>query len=169
MRINEELCDIFKQFSPIYLVTHFNHPREINDQAITAINLLIQSGVVLLNQSVLLKDINDDETTLIDLMRTLVKNRVRPYYLHQCDVITGASHFRVPIARSIELVEKLRGHISGLCQPTLVIDIPGGHGKVALRKNPIVREDEHFIYLEGYAGGIAAYPKDSSVNLLSQK
>jgi len=160
MRIDHELCNIFKQYSPIYLVTHFNHPREITEQALKAVNLLIDSGVVLLNQSVLLKGINDDEMILVDLMRALVKNRIRPYYLHQCDVITGASHFRVPIARSIDLVERLRGHISGLCQPTLVVDIPGGHGKVPLRKNPIVKEDEHFIYLQGYSGGIAPYPKD---------
>ncbi len=86
--------------------------------------------------------------------------KVRPYYLHQCDVVSGARHFRVPLKRSIELLNQLRGHISGLCLPTLMVDIPGGHGKVPLSKNPIVREDEHYVYLEGFAGTVAAYPKD---------
>jgi lysine 2,3-aminomutase len=160
MRIDQELCQILQKFSPIYLVTHFNHPKEITNLAIKAIDLLNKSGVVLLNQSVLLKDINDDEKILENLFRTLVKNKIRPFYLHQCDVVTGAKHFRVSIAHSIELMEKLRGHISGLCLPTLVIDIPGGHGKVPLSKSPIVNEDEQFIYLRGFAGGIAAYPKE---------
>lgn len=160
MRIDDDLCAVFQKFSPVYLVTHFNHPREITKSATDAIERLIKSGVVLLNQSVLLKGINDDEEILKKLFRTLVKNKVRPYYLHQCDVIKGAKHFRVPVRRSIELMDKLRGHISGLCQPTLVIDIPGGHGKVPLAKNPIVKEDDQFIYLQGFDSGIAAYPKD---------
>lgn len=160
MRIDDELVNVFKQFSPIYLVTHFNHPNEINETTRSALRKLQESGVVLLNQSVLLKGINDDEKILKELLRTLVKNKIRPYYLHQCDVIKGAGHFRVPLARSLELVDKLRGHISGLCLPTLVIDIPGGHGKVALSKNPVVREDDDFVYLQGFAGGVAAYPKD---------
>jgi len=160
MRIDNELAEIFKQFSPVYLVSHFNHRQEITSKTLDAVNLLIAAGVVMLNQSVLLKGVNDDDQILKDLMRTLIKMRIKPYYLHQCDVITGARHFRVPLARSIALVEKLRGHLSGLCQPTLVIDIPGGHGKVALHGNPIVREDEHFIYLRGFKGEIAAYPKN---------
>lgn len=160
MRIDQGLCDVFQKFSPIYLVTHFNHPREITEVALSAINSLHKSGVMLLNQSVLLKGVNDDEMVLKELFRTLVKNKIRPYYLHQCDVVTGTRHFRVPIAESVKLMDRLRGHISGLCLPTLVIDIPGGHGKVPLVANPIVNEDDRFIYLRGFAGGIAAYPKD---------
>lgn len=160
MRIDEDLCKIFGQFSPIYFVTHFNHPKEITESAIKSCRMLVQSGVVLLNQSVLLKGINDDEDILKELLRQLVKNRIRPYYLHQCDLINGAGHFRVPIARSLELLNRLRGHISGLCLPTLVVDIPGGHGKVPLVNNPVVAEDERFIYLQGFAGGVAPYPKD---------
>jgi lysine 2,3-aminomutase len=160
MRIDEELSKLLQEFSPIYLVTHFNHAREITEWTIHAIELLQKSGIVLLNQSVLLKGVNDDEKVLQDLFRTLVKNKIRPYYLHQCDLITGTKHFRVPIARSIELMEKLRGHISGLCLPTLVVDIPQGHGKVPLSASPIVKEDEQFIYLRGFAGEIAAYPKE---------
>jgi lysine 2,3-aminomutase len=159
MRIDSELCEIFASFSPIYLVTHFNHPSEIATKSIKAIEALNRSGVLVLNQSVLLKGINDNENILKELFWSLVKNKIRPYYLHQCDVIAGSKHFRVPINNAIELVEKLRGHVSGLCQPTLVVDIPHGHGKVVLAPNPIVREDENFVYLRGFLGKISAYPK----------
>lgn len=159
MRVDDELAQVVSQFSPIYLVTHFNHPKEITEKAIQSIKILQNSGVVLLNQSVLLRGVNDDEEILKSLFRLLVKHKVKPYYLHQCDVVTGAAHFRVPIKRAIELTSSLRGHISGLCQPTLVIDIPGGHGKVPLVDNPIVREDDDYIYLRGFASAVAAYPK----------
>lgn len=160
MRVDAGLTQVLHKYSPIYLVTHFNHPRELTPMAVDAITRLQQCGVLILNQSVLLKGINDHEDILKELFRNLVKVKVRPYYLHQCDVINGARHFRVPITRSLELLDKLRGHISGLCLPTLVIDIPGGHGKVPLTKNAIIDEDEKFIYLRGFAGGVAAYPKD---------
>jgi lysine 2,3-aminomutase len=160
MRIDEGLVEIFAQYSPIYLVTHFNHPREINDATKKAINMLHSAGIALLNQAVLLKGVNDDETILKDLFLLMAKLKIRPYYLHQCDIVTGSRHFRVPIKRSLELMDNLRGRISGHCLPTLVIDIPGGHGKVPLVKNPIVKEDEQFIYLQGFSGGVAAYPKD---------
>ena len=160
MRIDEELCHIFNEYSPLYLVTHFNHPGEINQATIKAIKMLHQCGVALLNQAVLLKGVNDDETILRQLFLLMAKLKIRPYYLHQCDVVTGSRHFRVPIKRSLELMANLRGRISGHCLPTLVIDIPGGHGKVPLVKNPIVGEDEQFIYLQGFSGGVAPYPKD---------
>ncbi len=160
MRVDDGLVEAFAEMGPIYLVTHFNHPHEIGEQAQSAIQRLQEAGVLLLNQSVLLKGINDDAGILTELFRTLVRLKVRPYYLHQCDVVSGARHFRVPLKRSIELLNQLRGHISGLCLPTLMVDIPGGHGKVPLSKNPIVREDEHYVYLEGFAGTVAAYPKD---------
>lgn len=160
MRIDDGLCSVFSQFSPVYLVTHFNHPNEITNTTKRAIDQLQKSGVLLLNQSVLLKDINDNEKTLADLFRLLVKLKIKPYYLHQCDVVTGARHFRVPLQRSIEIMQNLRGHISGLCLPSLVIDIPGGHGKVPITHNPIVDEDENFVYLKGFKGKVAAYPKN---------
>ncbi len=159
MRIDKELLEIFSDHSPIYLITHFNHPRELSDLAIKALKDLHHSGLTLLNQSVLLKGVNDDPDILQELFRKLVKNHNRPYYLHQCDLVKGAEHFRVPLKRSLEIVESLRGHISGLCMPTFVIDIPHGHGKVPLVPNPIDHEDEDFIYLLGFKGGMAAYPK----------
>ena len=160
MRIDDELCSIFGSFSPIFLVCHFNHPREITDFTRRAVTKLIESGVVVLNQSVLLKGVNDDEEVLKDLFRSLVKMRIRPYYLHQCDVVTGARHFRVPLKRSLEILQNLRGHISGLCMPTFVIDVPGGHGKVPLVNDPVVKEDDEYVYLKGFLGGVSAYPKE---------
>lgn len=160
MRVDNELLNIVKQFCPLYIVTHFNHPKELTEQALSAISRLVDHGVVVLNQSVLLKDINDQKETLAELLRLLVRNRCRPYYLHNCDMVTGAKHFRVPIKKALSLMSELRGHISGLCMPTLVVDIPGGHGKVPLSPNPIVNEDEDFIYLKGFSGGIASYPKN---------
>jgi len=159
MRIDSELLGIFKRHSPLYMVTHFNHARELTALTEEVLNALVDHGVVMLNQSVLLKGINDDAKILSDLFRRLVKNRCRPYYLHSCDIVTGAKHFRVQIKRAISLMEELRGHISGLLMPTLVVDIPGGHGKVPLWPNPIMREDEKYIYLKGFSNGVAAYPK----------
>ncbi len=160
MRIDDELIDILKKYSPIYLVTHFNHPDEITAQTIEAINKLISAGVVLLNQSVMLKNINDDVAILTSLFRTLVKSRIKPYYLHQCDLIKGSAHFRVPIKQSLEIFSKLRGNISGLCMPSFIVETPGGFGKIALSANPIIKEDDNFIYLQGFKGDIAAYPKE---------
>lgn len=159
MRVDQELVDIFKKYSPLYLVTHFNHPKELSAHALKAIAQLHESGIIILNQSVLLKNINDSAEILTSLNRILVKNRVRPYYLHLCDVVTGAKHFRVPVERALEILAEMRGHISGLCMPTMVIDIPGGHGKVPLVPNAIVDEDDDFIYLSGFKKGRAAYPK----------
>lgn len=159
MRIDDELASIVKRHQPLYVVCHFNHPKELTPLAKAAIAKLVDNGVVVLNQSVLLSGINDDAATLTELFRLLVQNRCRPYYLHSCDVVSGAKHFRVPIKKALSLMEALRGNISGLAMPTLVVDIPGGHGKVPLLPNPIVSEDEHNIYLRGFAGGVAAYPK----------
>lgn len=160
MRVTDKLCQILSQFSPIFLVTHFNHPREISQRAREAISGLQKSGVVLLNQSVLLKGINDNQQVLLELFKSLTKNKIRPYYLHQCDVVTGASHFRVPIKEAMALFDSLRGHISGHCLPTFVLDIPGGHGKVPLSRPPIVKEDANSLYFQGFLGGVSPYPKD---------
>ena len=160
MRIDEELLAVFNSETPIFIVTHFNHPQEINEHTIHAIKRLQQSGVVLLNQAVLLKGINDHEATLKELFMLMARLKIRPYYLHQCDMVVGSSHFRVPLGRSLELMAGLRGHVPGHCLPTLVVDIPGGHGKVPLIKSPIIREDDTHLYLRGFLGGVGAYPKD---------
>ncbi len=114
----------------VYVAVHANHPREFTQAAKAALARLANAGVVLVGQSVLLKGVNDADDVLADLMRAFVANRVRPYYVHMLDAAPGTAHFRVPLARAQALVRGLRGHVSGLCQPTLVVDIPGGAGKV---------------------------------------
>ncbi len=116
----------------VYVALHANHPREIGQAARRAIALIVDGGIVMVSQTVLLKGINDNVDVLSDLMRRFVENRIKPYYLHHPDLAPGTSHFRVSIADGQKLVGALRGHLSGLCQPTYVLDIPGGHGKVDL-------------------------------------
>ncbi len=160
MRITDGLVQVFKKYRPLFFVTHFNHPSEITELTKVALDKLIESGVVMLNQSVLLKGINDNVKTLEALLRALLRERVRPYYLHQCDVVEGASHFRVPVEKARGLMKAMRGNLSGLLLPTLVIDTPGGNGKMPIYPDPIVGEDEHNIFIEGFNGVISAYPKN---------
>ncbi|MCA9508200.1 MAG: KamA family radical SAM protein [Myxococcales bacterium] len=159
MRVDNGLLAVFKKYSPLYLVTHFNHPKELTSTSLASLQSLHACGVSLLNQSVLLRGVNDCPKVLTTLFRTLVKHHTKPYYLHQCDVVEGAQHFRVPLARSLEIMQSLRGHISGLLMPTFVIDIPNGHGKVPLVPNPVEGEDAKYVYLKGFKGEVAAYPK----------
>jgi lysine 2,3-aminomutase len=116
----------------VFVAIHANHAREFTPEAERAIRTLADAGVALISQSVLLKGVNADVDALVDLMRAFVRNRIKPYYLHHPDLAPGTSHFRLPIAEGQELVAALRGRISGLCQPTYIFDIPGGHGKVPL-------------------------------------
>ncbi|WDR05806.1 lysine-2,3-aminomutase-like protein [Devosia rhodophyticola] len=121
-----------------YLALHANHPRELTSEAIAGLKLLVNAGVTLLSQTVLLKGINDSVETLAELMQAFVVNRVRPYYLHHPDLAPGTAHFRLSLAEGQALVAGLRGRISGLCQPTYILDIPGGHGKAPVGR-PVVR------------------------------
>lgn len=127
-----------------YLAVHANHAREFTPAARAACARLADAGVVLLGQSVLLKGINDDVETLAGLMRTFVQNRIKPYYLHHPDLAPGTSHFRLSIAEGQALVAALRGKISGLCQPTYVLDIPGGHGKAPIGKSMAIEDPEGY-------------------------
>ena len=138
-RIDRTLVAALRQDVPVYVLVHCNHPREIDPAAARAIAALADAGVPLLGQTVLLKGVNDDAETLAALFRALVRHRVRPYYLHHPDLAPGTARFRLSIEEGQALMRALRGRISGLCQPTYVIDIPGGHGKVPL--GPAFRED----------------------------
>jgi lysine 2,3-aminomutase len=129
-RISGALIAALKTEKPVYVVVHCNHADEITGAARSAFKRLVDSGIPLLSQTVLLKGVNDDAKTLETLFRTLVRNRIKPYYLHHADLARGTSHFRTMIAEGQALMRALRGRISGLCQPTYVLDIPGGHGKV---------------------------------------
>jgi len=125
-RITENLVSILKKYHPLWINTHFNHPREITRSAREALARLADAGIPLGNQSVLLAGVNDCPRIMLALVQKLVKNRVRPYYIYQCDLSEGLSHFRTPVGKGIEIMESLIGHTSGLCVPTYVIDAPGG-------------------------------------------
>ncbi len=131
-RITPKLCRLLKRFHPLYVNTHFNHPRELTPQAATACGRLADAGIPLGNQTVLLKGVNDDPDVMKRLVQGLLAIRVRPYYLHQIDLVRGTGHFRTSVRRGLEVMEGLRGHTSGLAIPYYVIDLPGGKGKVPL-------------------------------------
>lgn len=131
-RITPHLCDLLKKFHPLYINTHFNHPDEITAESAAACALLADAGIPLGNQTVLLKGVNDSVETMRSLMSGLLALRVRPYYLHQMDLVQGTAHFRTPVRTGLEIIRGLRGHISGLAVPHYVIDLPGGKGKVAI-------------------------------------
>jgi lysine 2,3-aminomutase len=128
-RVNDALVQALTGTTAVYVALHANHPRELTVEARAACARLIDAGIPMLSQSVLLRGVNDDVETLGQLMRAFVANRIRPYYLHHPDLARGTSHFRLSLAEGQALVRALRGQISGLCQPTYVLDIPGGHGK----------------------------------------
>ncbi len=128
-RITDELPGALSGAAPLYVAIHANHSREFTPEGGEALARLVDAGIPLISQSVLLRGVNDDVETLAELMRSFVENRVKPYYLHHLDKAPGTSHFRVPLRKGRELVRALRGRVSGLCQPSYVVDIPGGHGK----------------------------------------
>jgi lysine 2,3-aminomutase len=129
-RITSELLEALKPFHPLWLMTHFNHPKELSEQARAACRRLADAGFPVMNQSVLLRGVNDDADTLKALFRGLVRERVRPYYLLQMDPVRGTSHLRTPLARGVEIMEQLQGRLSGIALPKLIVDTPGGFGKV---------------------------------------
>ncbi|MFZ4856310.1 MAG: KamA family radical SAM protein [Desulfuromonadaceae bacterium] len=131
-RITPELCALLRTFHPLYINTHFNHPAEITADSSTACTMLADAGIPLGNQTVLLKGVNDCVETMRRLMTGLLALRVRPYYLHQMDLVQGTAHFRTSVRTGLDIIKGLRGHMSGLAVPHYVIDLPGGKGKVAL-------------------------------------
>ena len=159
MRVTDALLDVIRPHHPLYVLSHFNHPRELAPEARAAITKLVDAGVPVLNQTVLLRGVNDERATLVELFRAITRLRARPYYLHQCDLAPGTDHFRVPLERALELVGSLRGHLSGLSIPTFVVDIPGGFGKAPLHPSPIIGGDDEHVLLQGFAGEVARYPR----------
>ncbi|HTN61451.1 MAG TPA: lysine-2,3-aminomutase-like protein [Devosia sp.] len=143
----------------VYLALHANHPREFSPVARAAIARLADAGIVLLSQSVLLKGVNDDVETLAALMRAFVENRIKPYYLHHPDLAPGTSHFRLSIAEGQKLVAALRGTISGLCQPTYILDIPGGYGKADIGASSIEACGDGYAVTD-FCGGVHRYPPE---------
>lgn len=155
-RVTPELCAMLKRFHPLYVNTHFNHPAEITTASAGACALLADAGIQMGNQTVLLRGVNDDIDTMRELMSGLLGIRVRPYYLHQMDLVKGTSHFRTPLTSGLEIIKALRGHISGLAVPHYVIDLPGGKGKVPVLPDTFKRRGDQ-VYLTTYRGERVAY------------
>jgi len=160
-RITDNLCEIIKKHHPVYVNTHFNHPKEITAEAQVACEKLANSGVQMGNQAVLLKGINDCSNTMKSLMHNLLKIRVKPYYIYQCDLSEGISHFRTTISKGIEIIENLRGHTSGLAVPTFVVDAPGGGGKIPVMPDYLISQTEKRVVLRNYEGMITSYTQPS--------
>ncbi len=158
-RITQELIESLKPYQPLYWMVHFNHVQELGAPTRNAISRLVDSGFSLLNQSVLLRGINDDADTLAALFSSLVELRVKPYYLHQCDLAEGTKHFRVPITRGQEIMKNLQGRLSGLALPQYILDVPGGAGKITLTPNRVLEERSDQTLYEGSLGHQAWYPK----------
>lgn len=159
MRVTPRLVESLRPYGPIYVMTHFNHPRECTPEAEEAAARLIEAGLVVYNQSVLLRGVNDDPQTLRDLNRALVRMRITPYYLHQCDVAEGIEHFRTPLSRGLQIIDALRGHNSGLMVPQLCVDVPGGLGKVTLTPEWVVDRGPTHTRFRTYTGEVADYPE----------
>ncbi len=156
-RITDSLLTVLKKYKFVWLNTHFNHPNELGEDSKQVLAKLAEAGIPLGNQSVLLKGINDNVDVMKALVHKLVKNRVRPYYIYQCDLSEGIGHFRTPVAKGIEIIESLRGHTSGLCIPTYVVDAPGGGGKIPVMPNYLISQMPGRIILRNYEGFITAY------------
>jgi lysine 2,3-aminomutase len=144
-RISPALLDALKSRPAVYVVLHANHPEELTPKACAALARLADAGIPLLSQSVLLNGVNNDAATLERLFRTLIRNRVKPYYLHHADMARGTSHFRTTVAEGQALMAALRGRLSGICLPTYVLDIPGGHGKVPIGPSYITAEGQAYV------------------------
>jgi lysine 2,3-aminomutase len=161
-RIDKSLVSMLQKHQPLWINTHFNHPREITKSSRAALALLADGGFPLGNQSVLLAGLNDCERIIKRLVHKLVENRVRPYYLYQCDLSEGLNHFRTPIGKGMGIMESLIGHTSGFAVPTYVIDAPGGGGKIPISPNYILTFSTNKVILRNYQGMITTYKEPDS-------
>jgi lysine 2,3-aminomutase len=148
---------MLKKYQPIWFNTHFNHSNEITVDSTKACEMLADAGIPLGNQSVLLRGINDCIHIMKELVQSLVKIRVRPYYIYQCDLSLGLGHFRTSVAQGIEIIEGLRGHTSGLCVPTFVVDAPGGGGKIPVMPDYTISQGNTRVVLRNFEGVITTY------------
>ena len=156
-RITDNLVNMLKKYHPIWLNTHFNHPQEVTKEATEACARLANAGIPLGNQTVLLRGVNDCVNTMKKLMHELVKMRVRPYYIYQCDLSMGIEHFRTPVSKGLEIIEGLRGHTSGYAVPTFVVDAPGGGGKTPVMPQYVVSQSPGRVVLRNFEGVITTY------------
>lgn len=158
-RITPTLCDVLKKYHPLFISVHTNHPRELTTEVRAALGRLADAGVPLGNQSVLLNKVNDNVTVLKALNQKLLMCRVRPYYLYQCDLITGSSHLRTSVRRGLAIMEQLRGHTTGYAVPQYVIDAPGGGGKVPINPGYVLSHNNDRLVIRNFEGRIFEYPE----------
>ena len=157
-RITPALIKVLRKYHPLWMSVHFLHPDECTPEATVACNRLADAGIPLGSQTVLLKGVNDDVHVMKDLCHRLLMMRVRPYYIYQCDPISGSAHFRTSVSKGLEIIEGLRGHTTGYAVPTYVIDAPGGGGKIPLQPSYIVGRDGDDLLLRNYEGQVYRYP-----------
>jgi lysine 2,3-aminomutase len=157
MRVTEELCDMLQKYHPLWLNIHVNHPNEISAELAEACDRLTRAGIPLGNQAVLLAGVNDNVHIQRELVHQLVRIRVRPYYLYQCDLVEGAGHFRTPVGKGIEIMEGLRGHTSGYAVHQYIVDAPGGGGKIPVSPNYLLSYSDHKVILRNFEGYITTY------------
>jgi lysine 2,3-aminomutase len=162
MRITDELTDMLQKYHPVWMNIHVNHPNEVTPELARAADRLTRAGIPLGNQTVLLAGVNDCVHIQRALIHKLLRVRVRPYYLFQCDLVEGAGHFRAPVGKGIEIIEGLRGHTSGLGVPVFAIDAPGGGGKVPLMPDYLLSMSEHNVVIRNYEGYVASYEQSRS-------
>ena len=158
-RITPELCAMLRQFHPLFISVHTNHPRELTTEVREALVRLADAGVPLGNQSVLLRHVNDDPVVMKALVQKLLMCRVRPYYIYQCDLIAGSSHLRSTVSRGLEIMDALRGHTTGYAVPQYVIDAPGGGGKIPVNPGYILRKSATKVILRNFEGKVFEYPE----------
>ena len=159
MRVTDELVAMLRKYHPLYVNTHFNHPAELTPQAQEACGRLADAGIPMGNQSVLLRGVNDEPEIMEALLRGLLRTRVRPYYLYQCDLVRGVEHFRTPLGKGLLIMEYLRGRLSGLAIPTFVVDAPHGGGKIPVLPNYIVSTSPTHTVLRNFEGMLVSYPE----------
>lgn len=167
MRITDELCEALEKFHPIWLCTHFNHPREITRESAAACDKILRAGIPILNQTVLLKGVNDSPEVMLELCKELMSIRVRPYYLYQCDLVQGVEHFRTPLYLGIEICETLRNRIGGIGVPQFIVDAPEGAGKIPVSRNNIVEMRREYTLLRNRGGRVVVCPEPEDVGALA--
>jgi lysine 2,3-aminomutase len=158
-RITPELCTMLKKYHPLFISIHSNHPRELTTEVRDALGRLADAGIPLGNQSVLLRNVNDDVTVMKAQMQKLLMCRVKPYYLYQCDLISGSAHLRASVRKGLEIMENLRGHTTGYAVPQYVIDAPNGGGKVPVNPDYILSRDDDRVIIRNYEGKVFEYPE----------
>jgi lysine 2,3-aminomutase len=158
-RITPELCAMLKKYHPLFISVHSNHPKELTTESLTALERLADAGIPLGNQSVLLRHVNDSPEVMLTHVQKLLMCRVKPYYIYQCDLISGSAHLRTSVRKGIEIMEKLRGHTSGYAVPQFVIDAPGGGGKVPINPEYVLSRNGKRVVIRNFEGKIFEYPE----------